>query len=78
MTDVPPELDIREQIVRIDQMIAETQKYTAEQHKLLAEASKFRMERWLSPIIIVAGAIGTFIGSSAALAAFWHFMLGNT
>lgn len=48
-------LDIREQVVRIDRAIAETQ-------KLLAEADKFRRERFLAPIL-AAGVLGGAIAS---------------
>ena len=45
-----PSLDIREQIVRIDRAIAETQKFQA-------EANKLKADRWIAPFL--AG--GTFI-----------------
>lgn len=44
MSDVPSDyrdrFDIREQIARIDRAREETLKFTAEQHKLTAEAAK--------------------------------------
>ena len=47
MSDAPiPELDLREQLVRIDRNLAET-------HKLLAEARKFGRDPWF----LVIGAI---------------------
>jgi S-methylmethionine-dependent homocysteine/selenocysteine methylase len=64
------QLDIREQIARIDRSIEETCKFTAEQHKLQAqqikldaEARKFDRERWL----VVAGLIGPVGGILAGV-----------
>jgi hypothetical protein len=53
--------DTHEQLrtVEILRLIEETRKFTAEQHKLTAEATKFRVERWLLPITIIAGGLGT-------------------
>ena len=58
--------------VEILQLIAETRKFMAEQHKLIAEASKFRTERWLGPVIVVFGGLGSFIVSWAAVSALLH------
>jgi hypothetical protein len=55
--------------IEILRLIEETRKFTAEQHKLIAAASKFRIERWLAPIIIVAGGLGSFTASWAAIGA---------
>lgn len=49
MSDAIPSLDLREQISRIDRAHAEIE-------KLLAEARKFKRERWLVPVTI-AGAL---------------------
>lgn len=54
-TDLPA-LDLREQIVRIDRAIAETQKFQA-------ETAKLRRDRFLAPALALAatlGAIATF------------------
>ena len=48
-------LNLREQIVRIDRAIAETQKFQA-------EAAKFRRARFLAPIL-AAGALGGFVAA---------------
>ena len=57
MSDLPADytdrLNLREQIVRIDRAIAETQKFQA-------EAAKFRRDRFLAPIL-AAGALGGFV-----------------
>ena len=67
------DLNQERQTVELPRLIEETRKFTAEQHKLIAEASKFRIERWLSPVIVIFGAIGSLIGSAAAISALWHF-----
>jgi hypothetical protein len=58
--------------VEILRLIEETRKFTAEQHKLIAEASKFRIDRWLAPFIVIFGALGSFTASWAAVSALWH------
>jgi hypothetical protein len=58
--------------VEILRLIEETRKFTAEQHKLIAEASKFRMERWLNPVIVIFGGLGAFTASWAAVSALLH------
>jgi hypothetical protein len=58
--------------VEILRLIEETRKFTAEQHKLIAEASKFRAERWLIPVTIIAGSLGAFTASWAAVSALLH------
>jgi hypothetical protein len=58
--------------VEILRLIEETRKFIAEQHKLIAEASKFRMERWLTPLIIIFGGVGAFTASWAAVSALWR------
>lgn len=52
-------LNIREQIVRIDRNIADTQ-------KLAAEARKFDRERFLAPIL-AAGALGGVLAAAVPL-----------
>ena len=60
MSDLPEDygqqLNLREQIARIDRNQAETQKLIAEGRKLLAEARKFNRDPWYLVIgAIVAG-----------------------
>jgi tetrahydromethanopterin S-methyltransferase subunit G len=57
-------LDLREQIVRIDEMTsrierqqAETQKFVAEQYKLMAEGKKFGRDLWLIPLTILGAVV---------------------
>jgi preprotein translocase subunit SecY len=54
MSDAAPQLDIREQIVRIDRNIAETQ-------KLLAEGRKFNRERWIVPVTVLGAIIAAVV-----------------
>jgi len=49
------------------QIIANTNKLIAEQQKLLAEAGKLRIDRWVTPIIIIFGGIGSVIGAASAV-----------
>lgn len=65
-TDIPP-LDLREQIVRIDRAIAETQKF-------LAEAAKFRRDRTLAPITLMVAALGAGAAVFAAGGAFFRLV----
>lgn len=55
-------LDIQEQIVRIKRAQQESDKFVAEQRKLMAEADKLRRDRFLAPIL-AAGALGGFIAA---------------
>ena len=57
-TDIP-QLDLREQIVRIDRAIAETQKFQA-------EAGKFNRDRWLAPVVAIASVTAAVGGIIAA------------
>ena len=65
--------------VEILRLIEETRKFTAEQHKLIAEASKliaeankFKIERWLTPLIVVFGSIGALIAGWSTISALLH------
>ena len=53
-------------------LIAEASKFTAEQHKLIDEAIKFRIERWLTPLVVIFGGLGAFTASWAAVSALLH------
>lgn len=73
MTDTV-ELDLKEQIARIDRMQEETRKFTAEQHKLSVEALKLSRDRDLSGwqlIITGMGASAALIGATAAFIKFY-------
>lgn len=64
-----PALDIAEQVARVLRSNAETQKFVAEQRKLMAEAAKFERERSLSPwqlVVAGAAAAAAFFGAGAA------------
>lgn len=78
MSDIPAPfqpLDLREQIARIDRMIAETaklqdetRKFVAEARKLDSEARKLDRDRGLAPWLAAAGAIGGLITLLSLLA----------
>lgn len=62
MSDIPANLDLQEQIARIDQAQAETRKFAAEQQKLIEESLKLARERvwfpWLQLLALVASSAG--------------------
>lgn len=57
------DLDIREQVERIDRLREEARKFAVEQHKLAAEALKLERDRAIIPWQIMA----TLLGAGAAL-----------
>jgi hypothetical protein len=52
------EMDMLEQVARIERAQEETRKFVAEQHKLLAEAAKLNRDRWLAPMVVASGLLG--------------------
>jgi hypothetical protein len=66
-SDIPADyrdkLDLREQIVRIDQLREEGLKFMAEQRKLTAEAAKLDRDRWLAPWLVLVAVIGGVVGA---------------
>lgn len=82
------DLNIREQIVRIDRMRVESDKFQAEQRKLIAESEKFQTEqrkllaesmkldrdRWLSPVVVVVALLGAVGGIVAGVTAVLRLM----
>ena len=67
-TEDMPALDLREQLIRIDRALAESQKFQAEREKLLAEAQKLNRDRWLAPMLAVAAVIGGLLGVASFIA----------
>lgn len=64
----PGNFDFQEQVVRINRMIEESQKFAAEQHKLTGEALKLERDRAIIPWQIVPWQIvATLLGAGAAL-----------
>jgi hypothetical protein len=72
MSDLPP-LDLREQIARIDRMRDESEKFKAEQQKLIAEAAKLNRDRLVAPWLAIASVVGGALG----LATFMSRLLGR-
>ena len=58
MSDVPADwrgqLDLRKELARIDRDRAETQ-------KLIAEATKFKRERWVVPLTVLGALLATIV-----------------
>jgi hypothetical protein len=63
-----PQLDLREQLIRIDRAMAESQKFQAEREKLLVQAAKLNRERWLTPVLAIAAVIGGLLGAASFIA----------
>lgn len=66
----PTALEIEEQVARIRRAQVETEKFVAEQKKLMAEAAKLERDRTLAPWQIVAttvAATAALIGGTAAV-----------
>ena len=68
-----PQLDLQAELARIDRDRAESQKFTAEVHKLIREAEKFRAEEqkiwrdWrMSPWWFAISLVGALAGSLIA------------
>ena len=57
-------------------MVAETEKFMREQHKLSAEAGKLRPDCSLAPLLIVLGAMAAGAVLFGAGAAFWKVVGG--
>jgi len=67
------DLDLQEQIARIRRAQVESDKFQAEQRKLIAEAAKFERERTLAPIVIAASlGAGIIAGLVSLLGRFIH------
>ena len=70
MTDAaidPPNLDIREQIARIDRSLDEPAKFRSERVKLDAEAAKLRRDRFLAPAVALAATLGAIAALTPAI-----------
>ena len=58
ISDIPADLNIREQIAPIDNLREEALNFAAEQHKLSQQAAKLRRDRWLAPSLVIVSAAG--------------------
>jgi hypothetical protein len=79
MSDLPTDwrdrIDLRAEIARIDRDAAETRKFSAEQNKLVAEASKLRWERWLLPFMPLTSLFAAALSGgliAAVINHYWH------
>lgn len=63
----PGAIDLTEQVARIRRMLAESDKFQAEQRKLIAEAQKFDRDRWLAPLLALVAAVGAVTAAVASV-----------
>jgi len=65
MSDIPTDyrerLDIETILTQLARSREETLKFTAEQHKLMAEAAKLNRDRWLAPWLVLASVMSGVI-----------------
>lgn len=62
MSDAPRELiDIRAIVAGIDRDREESQKFIAEQRKLIAEGNKYDRDRWILPLTVLITVAGSII-----------------
>jgi hypothetical protein len=54
--------------IELRRLLAESDKFVAEQRKLMAEAAKFDRDRWTPLVLAVAAAFGAFAGALSILA----------
>jgi hypothetical protein len=65
MTTTP--LDLDEQIARIRLAQEQSDKFHAEQRKLIAEAEKHNIDRWLAPLIAGVTMLGALTAAVASV-----------
>jgi len=61
------EPDLTEQLARIERWLAESDKFRAEQRKLIAEAAKHDRDRWLAPVLALVTVIGAVVSGVAII-----------
>ena len=61
MSDIPTEPNIAEIVARIARRQAETEKFQAEQRKLIAESMRLDRDRSLAPWLAIAGLVGGIV-----------------
>jgi F0F1-type ATP synthase assembly protein I len=61
MADAARSWDDAERFAQIQRAIDESEKFRAEQRKLIEEAAKFRVERTLYPAVVVGTVIATLL-----------------
>ncbi len=60
-------LDEESLLIRIRRDIAESEKFMAEQRKLINEADKIRIDRYLAPVIAIGGICVGILSMAVAL-----------
>ena len=83
MSDIP-QLDVNEQVARIERAQVEARKFVAEANKLNAEhlnlmqeALKLERDRWLAPALAIAAVISGVLGGVLGTASFIARLLGR-
>jgi tetrahydromethanopterin S-methyltransferase subunit G len=61
MSEIPEDINIRDILARIDRQQAETQKFVAEQHKLMAEGRKYNRDLWIVPFTVIGAIIAAIV-----------------
>jgi tetrahydromethanopterin S-methyltransferase subunit G len=61
MSAIPEDINIRDILARIDRQQAETQKFVAEQHKLMAEGRKYNRDLWIVPFTVIGAIIAAIV-----------------
>jgi hypothetical protein len=61
-------LELERARTEIKRWLAESDKFAAEQRKLMAEAAKFDRDRWTAPLLSLAAVLGALTGFLAVLA----------
>lgn len=69
MTDT----ELQQIVANTNKLLIEQQKLVAETLKLTTEERKLRIDRWLAPVIVVFGAIGSLIGGFSVV---WRLLHG--
>lgn len=67
------QFDLAEQIARIRRHQEESDKFHAEQRKLIAEAEKHGIDRWLAPIVAITTMIGVLVAATASVITLLRF-----
>lgn len=61
-----------ELVSRLRHMNAETEKFIAEQRKLIAEAQELTWDRWMASALAIAAVIGGLLGVASFMARVIH------
>jgi hypothetical protein len=71
MSELRNEVELRRMLEETKKFVAEHDKLMSEARKLDAERGKMNIDRWLAPVIVFGGGIGSAI---AGFAAVWRLL----